>query len=237
MKRFRNVTNLGNEKALRKGRVVPEGDVNLAYYKSPALSPDKNVIVLDTSQTIDENRIDVRDQRKVYYANALGILEDFYGNQVIRDKYPVVGDVFSVDEDFSFEPNVSEYTPESILPFVHISRYFHIDYAGLVPGFEPGAYFDQIIKVVDAQGRDYVTPAGTKRYRIMIAPAAAEFQLTHPTEWAYRVYAYVDAEDNEELYLTYNKIEVTEGGVFSNQQINFKELLPLPARRVCRCRS
>lgn len=225
MKKFTNLTNKGKEKALRKGRTVPDGDVNLAFYKSPSLSPEQNIVIIDTSQAVNEDTIDIRDQRKVYYANGLGILEDINGNQLIADKYPVISDVFSRDEDYSIEPNISEYDPRNVLPFLHVSRYFHLDFAGLVPGSEPFPYKDKYLKVVDGEGNDYVDAEGKQRYRILVARARSEFQEGYGRQSAYRVYVYVDTDLNENLYLTYNKIEIDINGVFKNQVFNHREIL------------
>lgn len=229
MKIFQNKTITGNEKALRKGKVVPVDDINLAYFQSPSLSPAENVVVIDTSQTIAGNIGGDERSISIMYSNAVGVLEDINGNQIIKDEYPIVGDVFSVDEDFSLVPNTSEYVPESFLPFVHSSRYFHLDYAGLTSGTEPRDYVSDRIKVLDQYGKEYLDENGQRKYRIQIAPASSLFQIAYPKHWAYRVFAYIDDDTNENLYLTYNKIEINLTRNFVNQVSDYQELLnPVP---------
>ncbi len=225
MKKFINITNDGNEKVIRKGITVPKGDIPLAYYSSPSLDPKSNLVIIDTSQTIAENSNQQLQSKKVMYANGLGILEDIYGNQLVSDEHPIVSDVFNIDEDYSTEPNISEYDNLSILPYLHTSRFFHLDFAGLTPGTLPRTYVVDTIKIVDGNGKDYTYEDGRRRYRIAIAPAAAAYQDSYPNHWGYRVLAYVDANDNENLYLTYNKIEIDNNQFFQNQELSYRELL------------
>lgn len=223
MEKFTNITNDGNEKAIRKGKTVPPGDVNLAYFKSPGLSPSKNVVIIDTSQTIEENAS--AQETKVFYANNIGILEDIYGNQLIQERYPIVSDVFSVNEDYSLEPNTTEYSSDTVLAFLHTSRHFHIDYAGMTPGTDSRPYYGEHIKVVDQAGRNYANLEGKPRYKIFISPATSTYQATWPNHWAYRVFVYVDDYSNEDLYFVYNKIEIDLQGNYTGQHIAFKERL------------
>lgn len=233
MKRFRNQTHEGNEKAIRRGVRVPDGDINLAWAKAPALTPNNNLVIIDTSAMTPENADGSINNRKLMFADELGILQDEFGNQVTFDEYPAVADVFSIDEDFRITPG-NEYTPESVLPFVHVSRYFHVDLVGYATENTVTQLKLANVKVVDGNGREYVDEAGKPRYRIAISAvsrystALPEGEVA-PSQTAYRVYAYVDDDANEELYIKYNKVELGTNGVFKNQNINHIELLnPLP---------
>ena len=222
MEVFKNETTDGNELAIRRGKTVPDGAINLAYAKTSGLSPAKNVVIVDTSRIVEENAMNQVGRKKLMFANSLGVLEDIHGNQLVEDEYPIVTDVFSVDEDWSTLPG-SEYGDEDILPFVHVSRYFHVDFAGLTMGSDLFDYKTDLIKIIDSNGRTYVDEEGNPRYRIKITAA----RNTQPTgnQSAYRVHAYVDADLNEELYLTYSKIEVSINGALKNQEVGYKELL------------
>jgi hypothetical protein len=225
MKPFENETTEGNELAIRRGPVVPEGAVNLAWSQSPKFTPSKNMIIVDTSQVVEENIVQAGGQRKLMFANSIGILEDIYGNQLIDDEFPVVSDTFSVNEDFSIVPG-SEYTDHDVLPFVHRSRHFHVDFPGLTLSHDMLEYKTQAIKVVDGHGRDYVDEDGLPRYKIKIVAAFVTPTSTTDDQAAYRVYAFVDTENNEDLYLQYNKIEVDGGtGNLKNHVLNYQEIL------------
>jgi len=224
MKAFEDRSTEGNEKAFRRGVRVPEDAVNLAWIQSPSLTPSKNVVIVDTSNVVEENTVSVADQYRIMYANRMGILEDESGNQIVEDEFPAVADVFTIDEDFLSTPG-SEYTSDSILPYVHVSRYFHVDFQGLTLGSELRTFELEDIKVVDADGRDYVDEQGRARYKIRITPANTTVEDTDQTTDAYRVWAFVDVDDNENLYLTYNKVEVGTDGKLKNQELSYKEIL------------
>lgn len=229
MRRFRNQTHDGNEKAIRRGVRVPDGDVNLAWAKAPALNPDNNLVIIDTSNLTPENTDGQINNRRLMYADELGLLQDEFGNQLIFEEYPAVADVFSIDEDFLITPG-NEYTPESVLPFVHVSRYFHVDLVGYANEETIKQLKLPNVKVVDSNGKDYVDDQGAPRYRIAIASVSryvtplSEGEVA-PKQVAYRVHAYVDDDINEELYLKYNKVELDEDGNFKNQNINYREVL------------
>lgn len=229
MKPFKNETNNGNEQAIRRGRSVPEDAVNLAWVKSPQLSPAKNIVVVDTSRVVEENVIQAGGSKKVMYANHLGVLEDLTGNQLIEDEFPVISDTFTVDEDWSTTPG-DEYRDWHVLPFVHRSRFFHVDFAGLVLNNDLIEYETEAIKVVDNKGREYVDDDGVPRYKIKITSAYAQPTDDSISQGAYRVYAYTDSEANEDLYLQYNKVEITAVSEdFKNHEINYREILnPVP---------
>lgn len=219
MEVFTNKTTPGDESAIKRGKIVPDGAVNLAFVKSPVMTPDKNVVIVDTSRLVNENIILQENTTKLYYSNALGMLVDATGNPVVDDEYPVISDEFNVAGDVSG----IDLTDEDPLPFLHTSRYFHIDFVGLTLGGDQAPYVGNKIKVVDADGHPYVDDNGSPRYVIKIAPA---FTLNaSENQSAYRVLAYVDTDLNESLYLIYNKIELDTSGILKNEQINFQEIL------------
>src|ERR1035441_1505765 len=125
IKKFNNETISGSEKALKRGMVVPPNAVNLAWIESPTLSPGTNMVVVDTS-LVTPNNIET-PKPSVYYGNLLGKLEDGQGNQLLTEQYPAIGDEFSIEGDIT---NV-DLSIEHIFPYAHISRYFHVDKAGI----------------------------------------------------------------------------------------------------------
>jgi len=226
MENFVDRTTAGNERAFRRGKRVPDGDVNLAWVKSPELTPDNNIVILDTSRTTEENRVDAPKKTQLMYANSLGILEDEFGNQVIDDEYPCVADVFTQDEDFLLVEG-SEYEDDDTLPFVHISRYLHADFVGITLGTELHTYSSESLQVVDQQGRNYVDDAGEPKYKIKISPAynSVVDTVIDQSTGIYRVWAFVDSNANESLYLKYNKVELDTSGEIRNQNVDYTEIL------------
>lgn len=202
----------------RRGKTVPDGDVSLAYITAPELSPSNNVIVIDTTQLVEENLQTQGAQRKIMYADELGVLQDEGGNVAVPDEFPAITDVFSIDEDFSVSPG-SEYKSKHVLAYRHVSRYFHLDTTGLAyPGVEVD-YKDDHIKVVDQRGVEY------DNYRIRIAPMYQKDNESESDLWAYRIFAYVDEDLNEDLYLTYTKVDIDADGEIVDRDVNYQEIL------------
>lgn len=206
----------------KKGVRVPKDAVGLAWSEAPSLTPQDNVIVIDTSNTTPENA-NKAYTKKIMYANELGILEDEYGNEIIQDEFPVIGDIFTIEEDFSLVAG-SEYKPEHILPFVHVSRFFHIDHAGLAVGTLLEPYDAKIVRVVNSAGNDYVDTDGNRRYKVQVA-AATQSASEAGTISAYRLHIFIDDNNNEDLFLEYNKGELDEDGFIDDTDINHREIL------------
>lgn len=229
MKKFINLTKQGNEKALRRGKRVPQSDVNLAWVKAPALSPKENMIILDASEMSQQSRVKNPEKASLYYANYMGILEDATGNQIVQDEYPFVTDIFAgAEEDFVFRMG-NEYLGRTILPFKHVSRFYHLDRGGLTKNDIVSPFTtSNAIKIVDHNGKEYVDDKGKPKYKIYLVMADNSLYRNFDTRsvGVYKVWAFVDTDKNEDLYLTYNKVELDgDGKVYKKQNINHKEIL------------
>jgi peptidoglycan hydrolase-like protein with peptidoglycan-binding domain len=230
MKNFTNISSSGNERALRRGTRVPDGDVNLAWVKSPKLTTENNIIILDTSRTIDENRIDYSTTTQLMYANSLGILEDENGNQVIEDEYPCIADVFLQDEDFSLVAG-NEYTNDDPLPLVHVSRYFHLDFDGLSIGNNLESYESDLIQVITDSGEPLASSQGKRLYRTRLTKAFNNYEAVTIDDKSgiYRLWIFLPGNLNKDYFLKYNKIEISTSGQIINRVTDYKEILnPLP---------
>lgn len=210
---FRNITTNGNEPAIRKGKSVPEGGIGLAYFKSPDLSPSKNIIVVDMSHIDDVGRDETMTH--LFYANAMGVLEDEYYNQVVYDQFPYISDEF-LDYDDTI-------TLSDALPYVHVSRYFHVDHPGIALEGRLETYKTSAIKIVDKDGKEYLKndkPA----YKIKVIRSYNELQTYAQS---FRIFAFIDSDglDREDLYLQYNRVLITSTGVIYGQIFDYKEIL------------
>ena len=218
-----------NKSTFRRGKVVPNDAVNLAWIKTPELNPANNMIIVDTSSAIAEN-VDNYNSG-IYFANLLGKLEDENGTKLISEKYPAISDEFKIEGDISNIDLSTEYA----FPYVHVSRFFHVDKIGLTSGPILAEYNSSLIKVVDSSGNIYADQNGKPKFIIKIIPTyqswpgvisdsrdSAANNIT-----AYRVHAFVDDNTIEGLYLKYDKIEIANDGKDSlvNQVINYKETL------------
>lgn len=225
MKKFKNTTSNGNEKAIRRGKTVPDGDINLAWVKSPKFSPQNNMVVLDTSNLLLENSQKGDHLTKFMYANHLGILQDEFGNEVIFDEYPAITDEFTVEENYEITES-NEFLQGFILAYRHISRYFHVDQEDLVLSKEPISIFRKSIIVENEDGKEYLDKNGKRRYKIKLVKSDDFLKTEDRTIGVYRVWVFVDTDINENLYLRYNKVELSANGAnLKNQDINYREIL------------
>lgn len=218
---FENVGDSNDEEALRRGLIVPDGAVNIAWVKSPPVNPKNNVIMIDTSNAVAGNRSSLTTRKHLAFSNALGILEDVNGNQIWDEEYPVISDVFA-DEEAVFNYN---FDPEDILPFLHVSRYFHVDHNNIAFGLLE-SYREGKIRVVNKNGDEFINDAGEKKYRIFIVKSNKYLSDATAVSAPYRIYAFIDYNPEiEELYLEYNKIELNKHGVMKRQEINYREII------------
>jgi hypothetical protein len=229
MKSFDNSSTAGNEAAIRRGKKVPEGDINLAWVKSPALSPDKNMIILDTSNFTQENAAESSYESKLFYANHLGVLQDENGNQVIQDEYPAITDEFSVEETYEISSD-NEFLNSYIFAYRHISRYFHVDQESITDDKTPFTLDKEKIKVniivEDENGNEYLDVDGKRKYKIKLVKSDDFIPSENREVGVYRIWIFVDSDDNETLYLKYNKVELNAHGTsLRNQDINYREIL------------
>lgn len=223
-----NADNAADAK-FQKGVRVPKDAVGLSWVTAPKLTPKDNVVVIDTTNTTPENKTSGYS-KKIMHANYMGILEDEFGNQIIDDEYPIISDVFDISEE-NIATAGNEFTADKMFPFVHVSRYFHLDFSGLSIGTLINDYVDDIIRVVDAHGDEYLSDIGRKRYKVKIV-SATQSSSEEGNISAYRLHVYVDTDTNESLYLAYNKCELDGDGAVIDQDINHKEILnPQPYYR------
>lgn len=216
MKPFKGIADDDKEKALRRGVTVPPGAVNLAWAKAPKISPKNNTVIVDTSRVISENQYSSTSTKKIAFANALGILEDINGNQLWDDEYPIISDQFINDD---------EYSEDTILPFLHVSRFFHLDFSGLSSLGDLFEFSSDKIKMVDSKGADHVNADGTKKYKIFLYQAETVGNSSTDVDGAYRVYAFYDALPSTELYFQYNKVEIDTNGYTLRNELGYKELV------------
>lgn len=217
---MRDFEEINDGTLFKRGFVVPEGSVNLAWTKTPEVNPANNLVSVDLTQISESNLNPLFGKNHIAYANQLGYLEDRSGNQIWTEEYPVVSDFFNVDSDTPGD-DISE---EHILPYMHVSRFFHLEYLNLFPG-RMEEYDGKTLKVLDAAGRDYTNELGEKLYRIYIVGVEADI-WQDANEMPMRVYVFFDTKNlDKELYLVYNKIEIDNDGHLYNYSFTHKELI------------
>lgn len=214
MKPFKNDRTTNNkELPIRKGFMVPDGSVNLAWTKSPSLNPGSNLLVLNSNSAEGPEKTSM----SLAYANALGILHDADGNQTWPEEFPVVTDEFLSVDDVS--------TVAQILPYVHYSRFLHLDYQGLgYTGSMTEILPQPEVKIVDQNGKEYTDDDDNPKYKIYVVNVPVERPSSF-RDAAYRLCVFLDTDPKEdELYLTYHKVEIDHlTNTIRDEEIGYRE--------------
>ena len=184
-----------DSKWIKKAPELPPDTLNMAYVDTPELSP------LDYIQIIDESGGDAANiytdsaRKKIMWSGLDGCLEDDDGDQLIEDEYPTLTDQFYYDD----------VDVEDMLPYVHRSRYYHLDSSGLATdsdGTSSYPYYGRRIALTSEGGDEYPGKFWVRLCKIE--------NVENSDQSYYRVLLYIDEVPDVTYYLSYHKIE--EGG-------------------------
>lgn len=228
MKKFVNKTTSQHEKAVKVGNNVPADAAVLSWYTSESISPKNNIINVNVSETILENKIKESYDAEIMYADELGILRRIDGSSALST------DDITISNLFLHRPTVSETLALNSINandfghYIYISRYFTA--APAVFNFtsynslpDQNQIYNLGIKVLDELGKDYIDPnTNRKKYKILLEPYKTT-QNANFEEIPYRVIVILDSSQPINLKLMYNKVESDSTGVFSNQQLRYTE--------------
>lgn len=202
-------------KALRVGKEVPEGDINLAYMHTPTIQSDENISLIRTSYTSD-NVIPQDQLESMVTANEQGILEyvDMIGNEEVHSRPPK--DIFpskKISLTRQFKKN--DMRTENALYYK-----FEIDYhydSQLAAPDEKGLYFvrkytGQQIELTDENGH---LLDDTYKYEIYVQP-----QAINPRIYSVLIYLHKNTDTINTIKVRYNHIDqvVKDEHVYSVQK-------------------
>ncbi len=193
--------------------MVPDGSVNLAWSKSPSLDPSNNLLVLNSTTSEGPAKTNL----SLAYADPLGILQDADGNQTWPEEFPIISDEFLSVERVQ---DVAQ-----ILPYIHSSRYLHLDYVGMAyTGSMTELLPQPEVKVVDKNGEDYVDKDGKPKYKIYAVSVPVE-RPSSSRDAAYRLLVFLNMDPEEdELFLTYHKVEIDHlTDQIRDEQLGYRE--------------
>lgn len=188
--------------AMRIGKEVPEGDVNLAYIHTPKVQADENISLIDTSYTSD-NVIPQDQLESMVVANAQGELEyvDLIGNGEVRPKPP--GTTFpsnKINVTRRFKKN--EMRTENAL-FYKFEIDYHYDSKMAIPDddgtYRVEKYTGQQIEITDENGNAL---ADTYKFDIFVQAHAA-----NPRVYSVRIYLHRNTDKLETFKVRYNHID------------------------------
>ena len=171
MELFNNTTDSGKEKSVKIGLNAPSGSVNLAWFTSESISPDKNISIVDISQTIPENVIKESGSAEVMYADELGILRRLNGSSFVASEDLTISNTFIDRKTVSGLLQDSDLNPELFGHYFYISKYFTVA-PSVFPFISTNDYIEDDvivnlgIKVLDEFGKDYINQStNKKRYK------------------------------------------------------------------------
>ena len=230
MELFNNTTDSGKEKAVKIGTNVPSDGVNLVWFTSESISPDKNISIIDISETIPENKIKQSDITEIMYADELGILRRLNGSSFIATEDITISNTLIDRKTVSSLLQTNDLNPDLFGHYFYISKYFTVA-PSVIPFISQNDYIqDDIItslgiKVLDEFGKDYINEStNKKRYKVLLEPFRTSRNTSYP-EIPYRVYILLDSENPVNLKLMYNKVESDENGNIFNHQLRYTETI------------
>ena len=230
MKAFENITTLGLEKAVKVGNIIPLNGVGLAYFVNSEPNPKDSLKILDTSETIAENKILTQNETNFFYANELGILQDANGNTNFHTKDLTISDT-QLSNNYTTERLFPDKINETdFLHFYYVSRFFIAAPAGYsitdMSDYNDMSFYKNVnIRVLDSQNQEYVDKnTGRKKYKILLDPYITEKNSTN-VEIPYRVVVCLDASNPINLKLVYDKVECDKYGLVISQNLRYMETI------------
>jgi hypothetical protein len=246
VKAFENKTNTGNEPAVKKGNSLPSDAVNIGYFSTEEITPERHLTVTDISSSIPENVSSgfAAETDTVMYADEFGVLRYVRTNAEVGQ---IAGSPIVHNSEVSISNKLMNFTQEQINYnftgrendfesnfFVH-SYYVSTDYVLLSSGVteyqgmensselrNPTAHN---IKVVNHFGKE----DETVKYKILLEKYTNNRSLPNMSGTAYqsldlyRIVVLLEQADPQNLYLIYDKYEKDEENIPYNPFFGYKE--------------
>jgi hypothetical protein len=250
VKAFKNVTNQGNEPAVKKAVHLPEDSINLGWFNSEQITPEMHLSVSDLSGLIPENIVPVSTSEidTAMYADEFGVLRYLKDNQEMNQRFgsPIVANsevsisnYIATEEqtDINFNYTGREVAFESEM-FVHsyyVSNFFTLldsnvsNYNGLEKSSElrePSRYG---IQVVNGSGNNFVNSNGKNNYKIILEKYTNNRSVVELSGTRYqgldlyRIIVLLQEVNPKDFYLVYNKYEKNEDNIPYNPFFGYKE--------------
>ncbi len=246
MKAFENKTNTGNEPAVKKGNSLPSDAVNIGYFSTEEITPERHLTVTDISSSIPENVSSgfAAETDTIMYADEFGVLRYVRTNAEVGQ---IAGSPIVHNSEVSISNKLMNYTQEEINYnftgrendfesnfFVH-SYYVSTDYVLLsssvteYQGMENSSELRNPtahnIKVVNHFGKE----DEAVKYKILLEKYTNNRTLptmsgtNYESLDLYRIVVLLEQADPQNLYLIYDKYEKDEENIPYNPFFGYKE--------------
>jgi hypothetical protein len=189
VKAFKNVTNQGNEPAVKKAVHLPEDSINLGWFNSEEITPEMHLSVSDLSGLIPENVVPVSTSEidTAMYADEFGTLRYLKDNVQMNQKTgsPIVANSEvsisnyilkdqQLDIDFNYTGKTINFESEMFVHSYYVSNSFTLldssisNYNGMEKSSELREPSKFGIQVVDGSGNNLLDSNGKNKYKIIL---------------------------------------------------------------------
>jgi hypothetical protein len=250
VKAFKNVTNQGNEPAVKKAVYLPEDSINLGWFNSGQITPEMHLSVSDLSGLIPENIVPVSTSEidTAMYADEFGVLRYLKDNQEMNQRFgsPIVANsevsisnyLANKDQEdinFNYTGRVTNFESEMFIHSYYVSNNFTLldsnvaNYYGMEKSSELREPSRHGIQVVDGSGNNFVDSNGKNNYKIILEKYTNNRSIVelYGTRYQgldlYRIVVLLEQVNPKDLYLIYNKYEKNEDNIPYNPFFGYKE--------------
>lgn len=250
MKAFKNVTNQGNEPAVKKAVHLPEDSINLGWFNSGEITPEMHLSVSDLSELIPENVVPVSTSEidTAMYADEFGVLRYIKTNQEMNQQFgsPIVANSEvsisnyilnkqQTDLNFNYTGRIVDLESEMFIHSYYVSNHFALldssvsSYNGMEKSSELREPAKAGIQVVDLSGNNFVDSNGKNNYRIILEKYTNHRSVVELSGTIYqgldlyRIIILLEQVNPQDLYLIYNKYEKNEDDIAYNPFFGYKE--------------
>lgn len=250
MKAFKNVTNQGNEPAVKKAVNLPEDSINLGWFNSGEITPEMHLSVSDLSRLIPENVVPVSTSEidTAMYADEFGVLRYIKTNQEMNQQFgsPIVANSEvsisnyilnkqQTDLNFNYTGRIVDLESEMFIHSYYVSNHFALldssvsIYNGMEKSSELREPAKAGIQVVDSSGNNLVDSNGKNNYRIILEKYTNHRSVVGLSGTIYqgldlyRIIILLEQVNPQDLYLIYNKYEKNEDDIPYNPFFGYKE--------------
>ncbi len=246
MKAFENKTNTGTEPAIKKGVTLPEDAVNIGYFSSEEITPERHLSITDLSSLIPENNSVgfSSEVDTIMYADEFGVLRyaktnteagQIAGSPIVNNSHVSLSNKlmnFTQDQiNYNFTGRELEFESQFFVHSYYVSNYYVLlsanvsEYSGVERSSELRNPSQYNIKVVDQSGKE----DESVKYKILLEKYTNNNRVSsvagtnYESLDLYRIVILLEKADAQNLYLIYDKYEKDEDNTPYNPFFGYKE--------------
>lgn len=215
------------------------------WFSADSVSPGKNLNVVDLSSSVQEGSSKTGGNEIAYlmYSDEFGTLRHAqtlptYGaikNSPIlpNDEISISNKFLQIDKELNnnYTNRLEVANKKNYVHSYYVSRYYTIQ-SSLISGYSGIDTTSTIpdpdslnIKVVDSSGNKFVDSSGKKMYEVILQRYSLDNSSPERQGAFYKIIVLLPVSNAINLYLIYDKCELTIGGISKNQFLGYKETI------------